>query len=79
MIAAALKEGSLSYWDTVIQSNTNAALVAAFRKYYGLPSEFAVNYSLSTTTGLVTRVEQEVSARSGYDGRRCGRVAALGA
>lgn len=62
LIAAAVKEGSLSYWDTVIQSNTNAALVSAFRKYYGLPSEFAVNYSLSTTTGLVTRVEQEVSA-----------------
>jgi iron(III) transport system substrate-binding protein len=62
LIAAAVKEGSVSYWDTVIQSNTNAALVAAFRKYYGLPTEFAVNYSLSTTTGLVTRVEQEVSA-----------------
>lgn len=62
LIAAAVKEGSVSYWDTVIQSNTNGALVAAFRKYYGLPAEFSVNYSLSTTTGLVTRVEQEVLA-----------------
>jgi iron(III) transport system substrate-binding protein len=62
LIAAAVKEGSLSYWDTIIQSNTNAALVAAFRKYYGLPPEFAVNYSLSSTTGFVTRVEQEISA-----------------
>jgi len=62
LIAAAAKEGSLSYWDTVIQSKTNAALVASFRQYYGLPANFAVNYSLSTTSGLVTRVEQELSA-----------------
>ncbi len=62
LIAAAAKEGSLSYWDTVVQSNTNAALVAAFRQYYGLPDDFVVNYSLSTTTGLVTRVEQELAA-----------------
>lgn len=62
LIAAAVKEGSLSYWDTVIQSNTNAALVAAFRKYYGLPPEFSVNYSLTVTTALVTRVEQEIAA-----------------
>jgi iron(III) transport system substrate-binding protein len=62
LIAAAIKEGSLSYFDTVIQSHTNAALTTAFRKYYGLPPEFAVNYSLSFTSELVTRVEQEVSA-----------------
>ena len=62
LIAAAEKEGSLSYWDTVIQSKTNAALVEGFRAYYGLPPGFAVNYSLSTTTGMVTRVEQEISA-----------------
>ncbi len=62
LIAAAVKEGSLSYWDTIIQSDTNAKLVPAFREYYGLPSDFAVNYSLANTSGLVTRVEQEVSA-----------------
>lgn len=62
LITAAVKEGELSYWDTVIQSNTNAALVAAFRKYYGLPSDFKVNYSLSVTTNLLTRVDQELSA-----------------
>ena len=38
LIAAAVKEGSVSYWDTIIQSPTNAKLVAAFREYYGLPS-----------------------------------------
>jgi len=62
LIAAAVQEGSLSYWDTVIQSRTNAALVEGFRAYYSLPAGFAVNYSLSNTTGLVTRVEQEISA-----------------
>jgi iron(III) transport system substrate-binding protein len=62
LISAAVKEGSLSYWDTIIQSDTNAKLVAAFRQYYELPADFAVNYSLSSTSGMVTRVEQELSA-----------------
>jgi iron(III) transport system substrate-binding protein len=62
LIAAAIKEGELSYWDTIIQSDTNAALVAAFRSYYGLPADFKVNYSLSVTTNLLTRVDQELSA-----------------
>lgn len=62
LIAAATKEGELSYWDTVIQSGTNAALTDAFRKYYGLPAGFKVNYSLALTTNLVTRVDQELSA-----------------
>jgi iron(III) transport system substrate-binding protein len=61
-IAAAVKEGSVSYWDTVIQPETNDALVAAFRTAYGLPPGFAVKYTLSTTLGLITRVEQEVGA-----------------
>ncbi len=62
MIAGAITEGELNYWDTVIQSTTNEALVAGFRKYYGLPAGFKVNYSLSPAAALVTRVEQEVTA-----------------
>ena len=62
LISTAVKEGSVSYWDTIIQSGTNAKLVPAFRQYYGLPADFPVNYSLSNTTGMVTRVQQEVSA-----------------
>ena len=62
LISTALKEGSVSYWDTIIQSDTNAKLTTAFRQYYGLPADFAVNYSLSSTSGMVTRVEQELSA-----------------
>jgi iron(III) transport system substrate-binding protein len=61
-IAAAAKEGELSYWDAVIQPSTNNALVEGFRKYYGLPAGFKVNYSLSATGALVTRVDQELSA-----------------
>ncbi len=61
-IEAAKREGVVSYWDVVIQPETNDALVAAFRKHYGLPSSFAVRYTLSVTTNLITRVEQEVGA-----------------
>jgi iron(III) transport system substrate-binding protein len=62
LIDGAKKEGRLSYLDTVIQPTTNDLLVAAFRKHYGLPSSFKVNYALSTTGNLVTRIEQEIDA-----------------
>jgi iron(III) transport system substrate-binding protein len=62
LIDGARKEGSLTYWDVVIQPETNDALTAAFRKHYGLPNSFAVNYQLSATAALVTRVEQEINA-----------------
>lgn len=62
LIAAAAKEGEFSYWDAVIQQETNTNLVAGFRKHYGLPNSFKVNYTLSNTAGLVTRVDQEVQA-----------------
>src|SRR5882672_3078196 len=60
LIAAAAKEGEFSYWDAVIQQETNTSLVAGFRQHYGLPNSFKVNYTLSNTAGLVTRVDQEV-------------------
>jgi iron(III) transport system substrate-binding protein len=62
LIDGAKQEGSLTYWDVVIQPETNDALVAAFRRYYGLPNSFAVHYQLSATAALVTRIEQEISA-----------------
>jgi iron(III) transport system substrate-binding protein len=62
LIDAARKEGSLTYWDVVIQPETNDALTAAFRKFYGLPNAFQINYQLSATAPLVTRVEQEINA-----------------
>ena len=62
LIAAAAKEGELSYWDTVIQPASHNVMQEAFRAQYGLPASFKVNYSLSVTTNLVTRVDQELSA-----------------
>jgi iron(III) transport system substrate-binding protein len=62
LIDGARKEGTLAYWDVVIQPETNDALTAAFRRYYGLPSTFQVHYQLLATSTLVTRVEQEISA-----------------
>jgi len=62
IIDAAKKEGALTYWDVVIQPETNDALTAAFRKLYGLPNGFQVNYQLLATAPLVTRVEQEINA-----------------
>src|SRR6185312_4546275 len=53
---------SVSYWDTVIQPETHDELAAAFRKAYGLPGSFTARYTLSTTLGLITRVEQEVNS-----------------
>ena len=62
LIDGAREEGALTYWDVVIQPQTNDALAAAFKKHYGLPDSFQVNYSLSATAALVTRVEQEIGA-----------------
>jgi iron(III) transport system substrate-binding protein len=62
LIAAAAKEGEVSSWDTVIQPVTHNVLLEAFRKEYGLPPSFKVNYSLSRSADLVTRVDQELAA-----------------
>jgi iron(III) transport system substrate-binding protein len=62
LIEGAKKEGTLAYWDVVIQPSTNDALVAEFKTFYGLPGSFQVNYTLSATGNLVTRVEQEIAA-----------------
>jgi iron(III) transport system substrate-binding protein len=62
LVAAAKAEGAISYWDAVITPETNDELTSLFRKYYGLPANFAVKYTQSATLSLVTRVEQEVSS-----------------
>jgi iron(III) transport system substrate-binding protein len=62
LIDAAKREAELTYWDVVIQPQTNDALTAEFRQYYGLPASFRVNYQLFSTANLVTRVEQELAA-----------------
>ena len=62
LVEAAKAEGSLSYWDAVIQPETNDELAAAFRKRWGLPASFKVNYTLLSTATLITRAEQELAA-----------------
>lgn len=61
-IDGALKEGSLTYADTIIQPNTSKELVDAFRKYYGLPATFDVNFTLLGSAAMITRLEQEIGA-----------------
>ena len=62
LIAAAVKEGEVSSWDVVIQPATHNVLFEAFRKQYGMPASFKVNYSLARSADLVTRVNQELQA-----------------
>src|SRR6201994_3709318 len=62
LVKSATQEGQISYWDTIFQPETNDALSAEFHKQYGLPSGFKVNYTLSSTSGLVTRIDQELGA-----------------
>ena len=63
-IAAAKTEGVVSYWDAVIQPETNTELTEAFRKAYGLPNNFPVKYTLSATLSLVTRSRRSIPAMS---------------
>src|SRR3954447_4578914 len=62
LIEGAKKEGALTYWDVVVQPETNDALTAAFRARYGLPASFQVNYNLASGPVMVTRLEQEMAA-----------------
>lgn len=62
LIEAAKQEGTLSYWDAVVDPESNDELTAKFRAMYGLPASFTVKYTLSGTLNLVTRVEQEVNS-----------------
>jgi iron(III) transport system substrate-binding protein len=61
-VEAAKREGSFSYWDTVIQPETNDELAAAFKKTYGLPDSFQVNFTATLSSNLVTQLEQQLSA-----------------
>jgi iron(III) transport system substrate-binding protein len=62
LIKAAAAEGQVSYIDSVIQPQTNDALVAAFRQHYGLPASFRVHYTLTNNAGVITRIDQELRA-----------------
>ena len=86
LVEDAKKEGSLTYWDVVIQPETNDKLSAQFREYYGLPASTS-----SPARQPGDRVEQEIGAdrvthrrrwvahlRARHQGRRVGvRFAAI--
>jgi iron(III) transport system substrate-binding protein len=63
LIEGAKKEGALSYWTVASQPEANNALIASFRKYYGL-NDLKITATLSPHPPLVTRLEQEISAKS---------------
>ena len=61
-IKAARSEGMVTYIDGVFAAETVNDIAAAFRKHYGLPNSFAVNYTHGNTSAIVTRMEQELAA-----------------
>ncbi len=62
LIPQAIKEGQISYIETIVQPATNDALAAAFRKRYGLPASFKVLNTTGTPGSVITRLEQEMRA-----------------
>jgi iron(III) transport system substrate-binding protein len=62
MIAAAVKEGELSWLDAIVVPSSAKVIAEAFKKEYGLPDSFKVNHERLGTGPLSTRVAEEVKA-----------------
>jgi iron(III) transport system substrate-binding protein len=62
MIAAAIKEGELSWLDAIVVPGSAKVIAEAFKKEYGLPDSFKVNHERLGTGPLSTRVAEEVKA-----------------
>ncbi len=62
MIAAAAKEGELSWLDAIVVPSSAKVIAEAFKKEYGLPDTFKVNHERLGTGPLSTRVAEEVKA-----------------
>ena len=62
-IAAAKVDGSVSYMESLVTAETVNKLADVFRKHYGLPDSFPVNYTRSGTGAVVTRMDQELAAK----------------
>ena len=62
MIAAAIKEGELSWLDAIVVPPSAKVIAEAFKKEYGLPDTFKVNHERLGTGPLSTRVAEEVKA-----------------
>jgi iron(III) transport system substrate-binding protein len=62
MIAAAIKEGELSWLDAIVVPASVKLIGDAFKKEYGLPDNFKINHERLGTGPLATRVSEEVKA-----------------
>ncbi len=62
MIAAAIKEGEVSWLDAMCVPASAKVFGEAFKKEYGLPDSFKVNHQTLGTGPLSTRVTEEVRA-----------------
>ncbi len=62
MIAAAIKEGELSWLDAIVVPASAKVIAEAFKKEYGLPETFKVKHERLGTGPLSTRVGEEVKA-----------------
>ncbi len=62
VIAAAAKEGELSWLDAMFVPASATVFIEAFKKEYGLPDTFKVKHERLGTGPLATRVAEEVKA-----------------
>jgi spermidine/putrescine-binding protein len=62
MIAAAIKEGEVSWLDAIVVPSSAKAIAEAFKKEYGLPDSFKVNHERLASGPIATRVAEEVKA-----------------
>ena len=62
IIAAAIKEGELTWLDGMCLPESAKVLIEAFKKEYGLPDTFKVKHERLGTGPLSTRVAEEVKA-----------------
>lgn len=62
LVEAAMEEGGISYWSTLLTPQTAEQLAVAFRERYGLGNDFAVDFAALSTSDLATRAEQELAA-----------------
>jgi len=62
MIAAAIKEGEVSWLDAIVVPSSAKAIAEAFKKEYGLPDTFNVKHERLASGPIATRVAEEVKA-----------------
>ena len=62
MIAAAIKEGQLTWIDSIVVPESAKAMEAAFKKEFGLPDGFKINHERLASGPIATRVTEEVRA-----------------